>query len=205
MGAHATLMDHAELGTWVDLTSKGMMKAISNLSCLVGCEVQVTALQTRYVPARDAAYLLGGPEKDTVGIYLGVNGSATGHVLIVFEPNTALGLVDILLETAPGSTKVIGEIEQSALGEVGNIMGSSFLNTLADVSGLDLRITPPSVLKDMAGAILDPALAEIMQETDTLLIVETIFGIRSRQINGTFLVLPNPGLPKALVKRRGEQ
>jgi len=202
MSMHNAVVNETGLDTWVRLASKGAANAITSLSRLVGHEVDVISLSARPVLVKDAASLLGGPETRTVGIYLGVTGSAAAHVLIVYQPKTAQGLVEILLDSAPGSTDLQGEMEQSVLGEVGNIMGSSFLATLADASGLDLRVSPPAVMMDMAGAILDAALAEIMGETDVAPIVETVFDIRGRKVEGSFLVLPSRSLQVALVNCR---
>ena len=83
---------------------------------------------------------------------------------------------------------------------MGNIMGSFFLNSLADATGLNLNPSPPAVMMDMVGAVLDVALGDIMQETDEALIVEATFGTSDRQINGTFLVMPSVSMQKALLE-----
>ena len=66
-----------------------------------------------------------------IGIYLTVSGSADGHIMLMYNPKMAYGFVDLLMGQPEGTTKALGEIESSALGELGNIMGSSFLNALA--------------------------------------------------------------------------
>ena len=43
---------------------------------------------------------------------------------------------------------------------------------------------------DMAGSILDIAIADIMQERDELFAMETLFSTEDRDICGTLLVLP---------------
>ncbi len=200
MSMHNAVVNETGLDTWVRLASKGAANAITSLSRLVGHEVDVISLSARPVLVKDAASLLGGPETRTVGIYLGVTGSAAAHVLIVYQPKTAQGLVEILLGSAPGSTDLQGEMEQSVLGEVGNIMGSSFLATLADASGLDLRVSPPAVMMDMAGAILDVAMSSILEESAHALVVETNFSTEDRQISGTLLVMPSPDLLRTLLE-----
>ena len=51
--------------------------------------------------------------------------------MLMYNPKMAYGFVDLLMGQPEGTTKALGEIESSALGELGNIMGSSFLNALA--------------------------------------------------------------------------
>jgi hypothetical protein len=49
-------------------------------------------------------------------------------------------------------------------------------------------------MMDMAGAILDATLAGLMEFSDDIYIMETVFGTHDRQVSGTFLVIPDPGL-----------
>ncbi len=202
LNASETLSNVTWNDAWPILAAKGVSNAIRGLSEMVGQEITPTSLNVSQVPAKGAADLVGGAEARTVAVYLGVTGSAPGHVLIVYRPETAFELVDMLMETAPGSTTELGEMEQSVLGEVGNIMGSFFMNAVADTLDLNLRVSPPAVMMDMAGAVLDPVLADIMRESDDIMVVEASFGTRDRQVDGTFLVLPSPDLRRTLLQKR---
>ena len=51
-------------------------------------------------------------------------------------------------------------------------------------------------MMDMAGAIMDMALASILQETDDIFMARTSFGLSDRTIEGNFLILPNAGFLK---------
>ena len=79
-------------------------------------------------------------------------------------------------------------MERSDVGEMGTLTASFFLNALADATNLTLTPSPPAVMIDMAGAIMDIALSKIMQEQDDVLAVKTTFSTDNRQMNGTFLV-----------------
>ena len=78
-------------------------------------------------------------------------------------------------------------------------MGSFFLNALADGAGLTLTPSPPAVMMDMAGAILDVALANILEDSNDALVVETKFGTMDREIDGTLLIMPSPELLTLLI------
>jgi chemotaxis protein CheC len=100
---------------------------------------------------------------------------------------------------------MLSELEKSALGEMGNVMGTFFLNTIADRTHCELRPTPPSVAMDMTGALLDAPLAEIMMETDEIVLVDALFGTQDRQISGTFVVMPAPVLLKEIMASWGRE
>lgn len=195
-----TLMDEKSTDIWVRLVTDGITNALSGLAQMVGREITTYSLNAQVISVASATDLLGGSEELTVGIYLGVSGSATGHMVLVYQPSVAYDFVDMLMGNPLGSTKVLDEMERSALGEMGNVMGSFFLNSLADATGLTLNPSPPAVMMDMAGAIMDVALADILRETDQALVVEASFGTEDSQSTGTFLVLPSLDLQRVLVE-----
>ncbi len=182
------------------LVGEGSAKAIHGLAQMVGREIQVSAFNARRVPVNQAADLVGGSEALALGVYLGVTGCATGHMFMIYKPETALALADLLMGNPVGTTKSMAEMEESALGEVGNIMASGFLNSISDATGLTFQPTPPAVMLDMAGAILDVAMASILEESDQALVVETNFTTEDRQISGTLLIMPSPDLLQVLLK-----
>lgn len=189
-----------DLEAWTKLVMAGIVNAISGLSQMVGQDIRVTSMESRRIQIKEAPGLFGGPETLAVMVYLGITGSATGHMAVIYAPKTAFELVDMLMGLDSGSTQDLTEIETSALGEMGNIIGSFFLCTLADETGLDLRPSPPAVMMDMVGAILDVVLAELFLESDEVTLVETAFGTQDKQLDGTFLIMPSPQLVETLVQ-----
>ena len=129
-----------------------------------------------------------------VAVYLAICGNTNGHMIAIYQPQTAFDLIDMLLGQPAGTTKELSEMERSVLGEVGNIMGSFFLNHLSNTTGNSLQPSPPAVLMDMAGAILEVATVSVMEQCDQTFVIETIFESSDRQVAGTFLVMPVPGM-----------
>ncbi len=194
------MLTKEELAVWTWLVSKGIANSLSGLSQMVGQELSVTSLDLKQFPAKDAANLLGGPENIVVGIYLTIQGDATGHLMLIHDPKVAFELIDIQMGLPSGSTQSLDEMERSVLAEMGNITGSFFLNALADASNLTLTPSPPAVMVDMVGAILGIALTEIMQEEDDILVVKAKFNANDREIDGTFLVMPTMGFMRSILK-----
>ncbi len=195
-------MKDAELAFWAQLVSKGTRNAVANLGQMVGQDIRVASFGLKEIPVAEISHLMGGPETETVGIYLTVSGSADGHIMLMYDPEMAYGFVDMLMDLPAGSTQSLGEMEESALGELGNIVGSSFLNALADATGLTLLPSPPSVITDMAGALLDVIAADILLTQDDSFVAETAFQAPDHDISGQFFVIPTHALLTALLARR---
>ena len=178
----------------IKLVSDGITNAISGLAGMVGQNIHVTSLGFKKILVKDIPEVFGGPEAIMIGVYLEVNGSSDGHMMVAYQPETAFQLIDLMMGQSAGTTHDLAEMEESVLAEVGNIMGSFFLNSLSDTTGKRLMPSPPAVMMDMAGAVLDIVLAQLMQQGDETFIVESSFGTRNKQINGRFLVMPSQGL-----------
>ncbi len=178
------------LAVWSKLAHSGSTNAIAGFSKMISQEITVRTLNLEEVLARNVASLIGKTDDYMVGIYLSFDGSTAGHILLTFRPKTAFELVDMIMEIPSGSTETIGEMERSVLGEIGNIVGAFFLNTVADSIGQRLLPSPPLVFIDTVGAIINSVMP------DVLIMEKPIFGIRlsfstpDQEIDGRILVLP---------------
>jgi chemotaxis protein CheC len=131
-----------------------------------------------------------------VGIYLRLEAGLQGQAIFVIPLPIALNLVDFLMDARPGTSVELGLMERSALAEVGNLMLSYFLNAVADLAEVSevLQPSPPEVMVDMLGAILDVVTAPAAFVSDELLVVESLFRDRARTIWIRFWVLPAPDI-----------
>ena len=184
-------LQEVSLSSWTDLVNKGATNAVMGLSQMLNEDIKITCLNLKAVSTVEAFDIFGGAETVVVGIYLMITEGAAGHILLVYPPDVAYGLVDMLMENEVGVTQEMGELEESALAEVGNIVGSFFLNSMADNTGIRFQPSPPQVMLDMAGAILNIVLSDIMQYGDDIFIMETIFDSKDKRVNGALLVLPS--------------
>jgi len=182
------------LATWTKLAKVGSTNAVSGLSQMVNQDFSITALNLEEVSLRNATSLIGKPDDMVVGIYLLFSGNANGQILLAFQPATAFELVDMAMGVELGTTTSLGEMERSVLGEIGNIVGTFFLNGVADCVGLRLMPSPPAVVEDMAGALIGSVLAEAFEVSDALFVIKLLFSSKAKQIEGSFLVLPSVDL-----------
>ena len=179
------------LANWTKLAKVGSTTAVSGLSQMVNRDFKISTLNIEEVSLRNATNLIGKSEDKVIGVYLLFTGNATGHILLAFQPTTAYELIDMAMGVPNGTTKNLGEMERSVLGEMGNIVGTFFLNGVADCVGLRLMPSPPAVVEDMAGALIDSVLAEAFEMNESLFVIKLLFCCTGQEIEGRFLVLPS--------------
>ncbi len=192
--------EQARLTALVDTALRRVSEALTEM---FGAAVAVTAVHIRSVPLAEAGGLVGSPEQEVAAVYLGAAGGLPGHLLLLMPLTAALELCDVLLEQPPGTTTALGEMEASALGEVGNIVGSCFLCSLADRSGLRMQVTPPGVFCDMAGAAISLALVEVAMYADEVIVIDAGFLHQGRHLPAWFLAFPEPAHLAAVLARGG--
>lgn len=193
-----------ELGSWVRLAERGMIEAIGGLAGLLGIEFTMRQGQSRVMAIDEVPNLFGGPQAEVTAVYLTIIGEAEGHIILIYEPQVAFKLVDIAMGEPHGTTTDLGEMGESVLGEIGNVMGAHFLRTLSDDAGLDVQVSPPVVVTDMVGSVLDGALADLMIQDDHAVIVDMGFGTPTEDVSGRFIVLPNQEIINQLKRASGQ-
>lgn len=179
------------LANWTKLAKIGSTTAVSGLSQMVSRDFKITALNIEEVSTRNATTLIGKADDMVIGVYLLFSGNTSGQILLAFKPEIAYELVDMAMGVPSGSTTSLGEMERSVLGEMGNIVGTFFLNGVADCVGLRLMPSPPAVVEDMAGALIGSVLAEAFNDNESLFVIKLLFSSTTKEIEGRFLVLPS--------------
>jgi chemotaxis protein CheC len=195
-------MTEPAMKKWADLVSVGTANAMAGLSQMIGQPIEVREFELERVPVASIAQYVGGAEAQSVGIYLTVTGAADGHLMLIYEPQIAFAFVDLLMMEAPNTTTEMTPMAASALGEMGNVIGAFFLNAIADATGLSLRPSPPTVMTDMAGALLDVVTADILLYSDDTYLADTTFSTADRDITGAFFVIPSQGLLDAILSSK---
>lgn len=175
-----------------DLLPVAMEHAAGGLSEMVGHRISIEVPKTETIPIGRVAEYAGGPEVEMVGIYLLIDGEMPGQAILMAPLADALRLADMLLGEPEGTTTQLGDLERSALAEAGNLTVSYFLNEIASLTGMSSRPSPPAVMVDMLGAILDVVAVPAAAFADDLVIVETVFKQTQRTVGVHFWVLPFP-------------
>jgi chemotaxis protein CheC len=185
---------HDELiATLSGVSRDGAFRAGRGLSGLMGQEIAIHVPNVRLGTRSDACDAVGGEDALVMGAYLSISGDITGHVMLLFPVARALQCVDFMCGQRPGTTSEPNELAESAIGELGNIVGSAFVNALADHLNLILHPSPPAVLQDMAIALVDSIYAEVLSQGGDVVMMDAIFEDQAGRTAGLLIVAPDPG------------
>jgi len=170
----------------------GAGHAATALSRLLDKPVDMAVPRVSLVPFEEIAERVGGSEQVVVAVFLRVEGDAPGNMFFIIREESANGLLSSLLSLEVVSAAEYGEMEISALSEIGNILAGSYLSSLADFTSLNMAPTVPSLAIDMAGAILSYGLLQFGQMGDDALLIETTFLEGNEKVEGHFFLIPDP-------------
>jgi chemotaxis protein CheC len=174
------------------IAARGFTNSAKGLSMMIGQELSVSSPDVNMVPLADIAEILGGPENDAVGVYLRIEGDLSGQVMLVIPYQQALELCDMVMDSPNGTTQELGKMERSALSEIGNLTGAFFLNAIAELTNISSHPSPPAVMVDMVGSILDVVVATMGAISDQVLMFKAAFKIGERKLKADFWIIPDP-------------
>jgi chemotaxis protein CheC len=185
-----------------NMAQAGISQAAQGFASMLGRPLTVSQPQVRLVRLEDVPNMLGGPEHEAVGIYLRSQGEMSGQLMLVLAHDKARELVDLMLCQPPGTTQFLGRLERSALAELGNLTGTFFLNAVTAFAGFGARPTPPAVMVDMVGAILDIVVATHGGAGQHVLMLQVAFMDEARAVQADFWVIPDPDALETFVRRK---
>ncbi|MGC9220627.1 MAG: chemotaxis protein CheC [Solirubrobacteraceae bacterium] len=161
--------------------------AATSLSQLLGHEVGLSVPNVVALDLADAVDAAGDPGETVTGVALGFQGDTTGVMLLLLRRDAA-AMLCAMLDVEPGS-----EVGDSALGEVGNILGAGYLTAIGAMTGVGMEPSTPFVQTDLLGAIVASLLAQTAGSEESGLLINTRLDITDESCTITFLLLPEEG------------
>ena len=180
-----------------ELANIGSGTASTALSSMLGRSVDISVPTARVLAFADAVEAAGPPEEEITGIVLGIVGDMPGTVLLLIPPADADRMCRML------GVEPDDEYALSALGEIGNIVGTSYINALASMTGMEIEPTPPATATDMLAAIVQTVLAGHALANDVALMLDSNLVVEGDDCSISFLLVPDKGGVELLLSRLG--
>jgi len=168
----------------------GAGNATTALSQLLQCKVDMKVPQVRLLEFDEVGQLMGGEEQIMAGIYLCVEGDITGSIMFLVKKDAARHIVSKLMGMELSPDGELGEMETSALKEIGNIITGAYLNSLSMLTNLCIYPSVPDLTIDMACAILSVPAIEFGTLGDKILLIQSQF-TDDVDLDGFFILVPD--------------
>jgi chemotaxis protein CheC len=179
-----------------ELINIGVGRAAGMLNDMLQSRVQ---LQVPYVKIFSPLTLqeemdkLGDDKLSTVRLTF--KGPFSGIASLVFPPDSAAKLVDILTGEEPGDTD-LDSIRIGTLTEVGNIILNGVMGSIGNVLEQHINYSVPTYIEDNVEHLL---LSDDLDSNTTILLAHTRFTIEQLQIEGDIILLFEVGSFDALL------
>ena len=185
-----------------EVANIGAGHAATALSQMIGGTIMISVPRINITTIEDVPSQVSGPEEPVAAVLMHMMGDLTGRTLLVFPKNTAMRMSELMLRRPEGSSRDLGELEQSAIKEAGNILSGQYMNALSEFMGMMLLPSPPSLAVDMSAAVLTTTYLQWAPERDHIFCVESEFLLvdTSERLRGFFLLLPDPASLQAILR-----
>ena len=188
-----------QLDALKEVSNIGAGNAATALSMLLNKKIDMSVPSVNVVRLEEIVEMSG--EHEVSGTVVRVLGDIAGNILLVFKEDTANKIIEKLLGSSEGPNSEMG---QSVLCEIANIISASYMNSIAQLTNLEISPSVPAASYDMLGAILTTTFIESNQYDEYILDIETIFlDDTEENIGAHFYYIPMPGSLEKILKSIG--
>lgn len=179
-----------------ELGNIGAGNATTALAQMIDCKVDMSVPQVKLLEFKELGEIVGGEDKIMVSIFLLVEGDIDGSIMFILSKPAAAHLVNKLMcgmlgiDEEKADEYEFGEMECSAIKEVGNIITGAYLNALSGLTNMKILPSIPQIGIDMAGALLSVPAIEFGVYGDKILLIQTQF-TDDVVLDGFFILIPD--------------
>lgn len=169
-----------------ELVNIGVSRAAAGLRKMVGEEVLLSVPSVEVVAHKSAVTLIGERESDDlVAVRQDFEGPFSGRALLIFPRAKSLDLVRAVAG-ADMKKKELEEMEQEALSEIGNVILTCCLSTMANMLKQSFTMSLPEILRGNGSALF-----EITSPSEHSLVIFLYinFSVHNRDIRGYIAML----------------
>jgi chemotaxis protein CheC len=176
-------LSELQLDALRELSNIGSGQAGTALASMLSRSIDISVPTAAALPLAEAVDVIGDPGELRHAVVLPIVGDIEAMVVLLFPDADAAKLCAIYgIDPASADGR-------SMLGEIGNILGTSYINVLAQMAILDLEPTPPQVVYDLLGAIVQSVLLAGAHGDDTALVLDSSLTVEGEACSLSFLLL----------------
>lgn len=182
----------------------GAGNAATALATILNAQVNISVPKVRITDFDTAVNALGGAEMMTVGVLVNYSGEANGMIMFLLSMEEAKNITSVLIECDDSESEdELSELKLSAIKEIGNILSSSYINSISTLTGLNIKISIPYISIDMAGALMSVPIIEFGTIGDKVMFIEESFLGDVQNLKSHIVMFAEIETLKNIMKRLG--
>ena len=200
-------LDATQIDVLRELGNIGAGNAATSLSVMLDEGVGISVPEVKILDYDGVVRTVGDPEDLGIAIMIQYGGDVRGIVLFILNHDDAQNIGEILIGQPDGNkesnSESMSDMKLSMVKEIGNILGCSYLGSIATMTGLEFEISVPYVAIDMVGAILSAPLLLFSIDNSKILLIEESFVTDSRKMKSHVILFADIESLNTILTRLG--
>ncbi len=184
-----------------EIGSIGTGNAATAISSILNANVEILLPGVKILNFNDAVTALGEPEEPIMGVISHMTGEIEGIMLFLVRLGFINGMTKSMINQEYETYFDLDELAQSVVTEVGNILISSYINSLSGLTGMEVNLSVPSSSINMLGGILNVPMAQVGYETDKLMLIDGKFLLDNKNHESSLLLIPTIESLEVLIRK----
>ncbi|MFC7214607.1 chemotaxis protein CheC [Saliphagus sp. GCM10025334] len=182
-------IEYDKLDGFDRMAEQGAEEVAKTATTLTGIETSVEIRRLNFVSLE--AIPASVPNERLVGVAFEFDGTPSGYLLFLFDEESAHEIVDAMVPMETGDEDGFGEMERSAIKELGNIMASGFLDGWANVLDTTIDHSPPEFIHDIGTAAVDPVIIQLGENQEFAFVFDTQVMADGREFDCDIYAIPD--------------
>lgn len=192
-----------QMDVFREIGSIGNGNAITALSGILSEKISMELPEVNILEFNKAQKKIGEAEEIVGAVLVEMSGEISGLMMLILKKDFIKTMIRKVLAYEPEDLLAMGEMEESLLIEVGNIMLSSYISALSSLTDIQIHLSVPQFSVNMLGGVLSMPMAMMGIESDKIMMITGAFSMGGEAMDSNILLLPDIRSLNVLMKKLG--
>lgn len=197
-------LDENQRDALQEVINIGASHAATALSKMVNKDIKIGIPNISIIPIEETIECVQY-EEIIAGVFLKTKGDLPVYVLMLTNFDSALTLSNLLLGSEPDFYKGdLDDMERSAIKEVGNIIMSSFFDSITEFIGESMIPGPPSLAYDMPSVVFEYIMIQLGEVAQKIIVFDVKINEEKQGLfDVDMFLMPEPNTVKSILQKIG--
>ena len=197
-------LNEDQMDAMQEVINIGASHAATALSKMVNKNIKIGIPKINIIPIEETIECVQY-EDIIAGVFLKTMGDLPTYILMLSPFESALNLSNLLLGSEPDPFKGdLDEMERSAIKEVGNIIMSSFFDSITEFIGESMIPGPPSIAYDMPAVVMEFIMLQLGEVAQEVTVFDVKLNVENEEIfDVDMFLMPEPDTVKKILQKIG--